>query len=396
MRFLFAWEFGANLGHLHQMRGPALALVERGHEVFCAVPDVAQAIAVLDDPRLIVVQAPLAVVRRKKDDPAQPFVGYQDGVIPYGFADPRELSARAKVWRGLFAMVKPDLLVTHAAPTALLAARGLLPVCILGTGYHCPPDAAPLPNLIAQQVLSDRELAQLHERERWVVDALNEARCDGAPFGALRDLFDHPQLFTTFPELDHYERPPRGDYFGPQFSTQGQPIEWLENSLRVFAYLRGDLARAVRNQLIEVDNVDAWVAAPTHPAGVLAGDAVHKNNGRRVSLWHVPLALGDAQKADVGITYGSHGVTAALLLGGVPLVLLPQNAEQLQTALRVQKLGAGVVGEPGKPYNIPLLVEAARRCAGAAEAFAAKHSGFDPSKQAKVIAAHLEGLGMVN
>jgi hypothetical protein len=387
MRFLFAWELGANLGHLHTIKPAALELCNRGHSVWIVVPNVELAARVIDDPRVGILPGPLSLTKSTTEPP--PFFGYGDALIPYGFCDPQSLRARVRAWSQLFDLVKPDLVIAHAAPTALLALQGTaIASCVFGTGYHCPPDRTPLPLFVPEMGASVEDLAA---REKAIVATMNQARPGGPEFRALRDLFDRPQILTTLPELDHYrERPPGALFVGPQFSlNEGSRIKWNKQSdLHVFAYLRGPLASNVAALFSRMlVSFDLWIAAPGAeaasftPAGATPPSTVH--------IVPHALSIADARKADVAITYGGHNSSAALLLGGVPLILLPQNVEQVLAARAVKDLGAGVmVGHP-QPLNINLLVESALRCTHGARSFARNHSAFSLAAQTGEICNNL-------
>ena len=57
-RYLFAWELGANLGHLTRLVPVARALAKRGHEVLFATRDLGEGAETLMLNRLSYVAAP--------------------------------------------------------------------------------------------------------------------------------------------------------------------------------------------------------------------------------------------------------------------------------------------------------------------------------------------------
>jgi hypothetical protein len=97
-----------------QMLPLARELRRRGHRVFLALRDLAQASSVFTAevaregpcPPLTLLQAPIKV--RKPAEPFRPPFTFAHILHNTGFGDPRELSGLVAAWRGLFALVEPD------------------------------------------------------------------------------------------------------------------------------------------------------------------------------------------------------------------------------------------------------------------------------------------------
>jgi UDP:flavonoid glycosyltransferase YjiC (YdhE family) len=103
-----------------------------------------------------------------------------------------------------------------------------------------------------------------------------------------------------------------------------------------------------------------------------------------------------AGQCDVGICHANHGTTSALLMAGIPLLLLPIHLEQFLTGVNIQKMGAGLVVNPDAPakdYAKPLkrlLNEP--EFASCAKKFAAKYSSESQQEQISKIADRCEEL----
>ena len=139
-----------------------------------------------------------------------------------------ELGILAEAWRYLYRQIEPDLIVFDHSPTALLAARGFpTRQALIGTGFFCPADETPLPNLRpwlrvdSAQLLAD-ELGILAN-----VNAVLE-RWKERPLDRLAQLY-YPvdeHFLLTFQELDPY--PQRGpvEYWGMWSGGIGTAPDW--------------------------------------------------------------------------------------------------------------------------------------------------------------------------
>jgi len=98
---------------------------------------------------------------------------------------------------------------------------------------------------------------------------------------------------------------------------------------------------------------------------------------------------------DLAISAGGHGTLAAFLLGGVPVISLPNHAEQLMLARAAGRTGAALMPKEGKePQFQPLIRDAISvpRFRIRAAAFADKYKSFHPEMQSATIANELEQM----
>jgi 3-hydroxyisobutyrate dehydrogenase-like beta-hydroxyacid dehydrogenase len=143
---LMTWELGGGLGHTTLLAPIAKRLLKRGHRVVAALRDLSRAEAVMGRIGVELLQAPVKT-RRRVDGVRLPhtFAHILDHV---GFADAQELSGMVQAWGNLYSMIRPDLIVFDHSPTAMVAARGFAARRVaIGTGFTCPTDEYPLPNL---------------------------------------------------------------------------------------------------------------------------------------------------------------------------------------------------------------------------------------------------------
>ena len=342
-RIVLAWELGNNLGHVAGFLPLGQELRRRGHQLILILQNLSQVSSLPLSSGLSLLQAPLW----QGNVPASPPANYAEILLHYGFLEPDGLSALVNAWRNLFTLINPNLVIFDHAPTALLASRGLsLSRALLGTGFCSPPRLSPFPPMRwwqphSEQVLTDNEAAILSTANKVL------ARHDVAPMAQLTDLFEVDEDFLcTVRELDHYpQRDAKSRYWGPRFAFGGGHLPtWTAGAgKRVFAYLDPsydglqsllrDLADLDAQVLVYIPNLAA-AEIPSYPSSRLRFIATS------VDLERI------AGHCDVGITHAGHGTSSALLLAGIPLLLLPLQLEQFMTAMNVANLGAGIALHP--------------------------------------------------
>jgi UDP:flavonoid glycosyltransferase YjiC (YdhE family) len=134
----FAWELGANYGHLARSLPIAQCLRARGHKTMFAVRDVEVAHALLTPAKIGFIGAPC--LTRPAASVTSP-VNYSQMLLGAGYAQPTTLSALLCAWIHLWQSIEPDCVVIDHSPTALLAARALdIPAVLLGTGLKLLTD----------------------------------------------------------------------------------------------------------------------------------------------------------------------------------------------------------------------------------------------------------------
>lgn len=375
-RVLMAWELGAGYGHLAPLLTLARALAQDGHWVSFAVRDMAAAETVLGGSGIPFYPAPANL---------NPTAGvslhsYPQILLSTAFNREDELAARTGAWRSLFQELRPDVLVADHSPTALLAARGRDLACVItGNGFVIPPAVSPLPELRPwapeEPALLERAEAQALERANGVAAAL------GAPrLGRLAELYADaaPALFT-FRELDNYAdlREDAG-YWGPLPGPGGAPPRWPEGpGKRVFLYghLFPSLPQVLESLAAGPHRTLAYI--PRLPAELRRHASAH-------------LGFADTLQDMAAVTHGcdaavmtsGHSSTAAMLLAGKPVVLLPLYLEMFLIARGVEELGAGLSAPLLTPQGILDTLERVLREPGFAEkarAFADEYRDWDPA-----------------
>lgn len=339
-RILFAWQLGANYGHLATDLPVAECLRRRGHDVSFAVADMRVAAEILSPSGFSFTPIPGPI---SPSVPSPPPASYAQIMHACGFGDHRDLVRLLDAWSALITQADARVLVADHAPMAVLAAHLVdIPTVMIGSGFTIPPMVSPLPSIRPWEVI---KLDRLQHVESIVLSNINAiiARLGKPPFTRLAELFAHPKrLLTTFPELDPYGTREDGRYIGPISSeSNSKAVTWRSGSLpRIFAYLRPTVPRiAAILTALEESAAQVIVAMP----GASSELQQHFESTSVTLLSHaVPLAplLSDA---DLVVSYGGAGTIAQSLLAGVPMLLVPENAEQYLSAMQVANLGAGVL-----------------------------------------------------
>lgn len=402
MRVLFAWEMGKNYGHVTQIADVAAELASRGVEIYMALqsPAAMRPFAGKFDYHLL--QAPYHPVRppRKGEGRMMPQI-YPDDLLPCGYANPDDLSAQVRCWRSLYDLVRPDALLTQAAPTALLAARGMkFKTAQLGRSYDVPPLDSPMPPL---RYWEEPDKKNMQAREDAVLKNINEAleSLKLSKLKRFRDMMETDMTFLcTIAELDHYPERKGVEYYGPFVKTDsGESYSWNKGAAkRILAYIRPNGAgfESCLKALASLPpDHDIIVAAPGIPEGVRK-----KLSRDNLGIIDGPVRLDKLlPDCDLAVSHGSAGICCALALAGVPMLMLPGHVEQLMFARAVGRTGAGrgLVGRYGGRDILKLMgvMLTDLQFRENAKALARKYASFSPADLAVRIADEIEaGCGI--
>ncbi len=388
---LYAWEFGANLGHIGTFLPIARELRERGTTVNWAVTHPHQAARLLPKAGFDWLQAPTMPEQRREGPP----LSYADILLRFGYSGSSDLLGLVVAWRELLRLTEAKAVLADHAPTAILAARTLdIPVMLFGSGFFAPPQVHPTPNMRPwSPVPADNLLAM----DRLALQSIN-AVLDGydrPPLDYLAQLFQVAEdSLLSFPELDHY--PTRGParYWGMLPAAVAADSTWpIVPGPRVFSYLRP-----------ETPHLEAALQALHGLAGSvliyapgLSTELMQRYAAPHVAFSSVPVDLNKvARQADAGLTYASPAATVAFLMAGKPVMMIPGHLEQFLFAKRVEEMGAGLIQNPEQaPHNLAAMLRQVMTDPGFrtnAGAFAAKYVNFDQNAVMTHIVARIEEL----
>ncbi len=337
-RIAFAWEMGANYGHLSGFAPVAKELLERGHEIVAVLQNPHDARHFFD-PRIAILQAPVVRKPPAKDRPQQ--VTFADLIKPLGYDDPVELATLIRVWRSTLELVRPALVLYDAAPSAQLASRGLgFGKVTMGSAFAIPPRTVPLPLLFKHLNVP---FPELEKREGAVLKVVNAAlgELGLGHVEALRDILEADlDLLRGYKELDHYGSRTSGEWFGAGYSLDsGVEVDWPPgDGAKIFMYLRPPVrSEALLKQLAPL----GYRIIAVMPR--LVGQGFVGNLPSNIRLSKDPARLRSiVQTADLAVCHSAVGTGAAFLQAGVPILNIPTQSEQAMIAARVEEQGFGL------------------------------------------------------
>ncbi|MEI8574965.1 UDP-glucuronosyltransferase [Methylomonas sp. LW13] len=342
-RILFAWELGANYGHLSRQLPIALGLRAKGHQVFFVVRDTTVAANLLGPHGIAFTQAPFDTSDKRL---VRPPGNYAEMLLASGYSEHATLWGMVRSWLSLMRMFNADIIVTDHAPTALFAARLIgLPSTIIGSGFEIPPNCSPLPSIRPWEAIDVDRLCRSEERVLERLNAIAIALGERT-LSRISVLFEGAgKILATFGELDHYGLRDGENYTGPIYCRDaGQAISWSTmDSTHIFAYLRPSvpgfeaLLTALSKQSADIVVVAPGIRRAQAEALARPGFQVFAEPGR--------LDSGLLKSTDIAITYGGIGTVSACLLAGIPLLLVPQNIEQYLMGQCIENLTAGLVAK---------------------------------------------------
>ncbi|WP_288051302.1 glycosyltransferase [Acidiphilium sp.] len=372
MNVLAAWELGGNWGHVARDLPVLRRLQAMGHDVRYAARDATIAASLCASIGIPCVTAPHGAAIRRMP---RGLAGYGAILFADGFGDAEILGQRLAGWMRLFAEHRIDVVLADYAPAALLAARMYgIPSVAVGSGFEIPPDSVELPSFLTD---ADRDAPARRFSEGLVLFNVNRVlrALGAAPLERLAQVFQGARnVLTTVAELDHCGARPDATYAGPlQDLPGGVAAHWKGTTgPRVLVYLRG-VDPVVGHVLRALDAIGAEVIA------VLPDVARRPDVRAEIQVFRQPVRFdGLIETADLVIASGSGTVTTASI-AGVPVLVLPGNAEQAMLARRVTQTGAGMSVDGGTAATVLDAIDRLLRDASfrtGARALAAKYTGL--------------------
>jgi UDP:flavonoid glycosyltransferase YjiC (YdhE family) len=335
---LFAWELGANLGHIKPMVAIARELIRGGIKAVFAVRDLEHAHALNDDGAFSVLQAPIWP-KHKHWGHDGALASYADILAGVGFADAAKLGAVIGAWDALVDLAEPDAVVTDHSPAlaAALYARGI-PTVAIGTPFTMPPLSLDrLPPLRADQAPAIPE-ARLMQAVR---KALGPRRAP-PPAAGLVDLFrTDERVVFGMPELDPYRAFRAEPVVAPPEPLPGFVEAPLRPRLFVYLGTEAPHLEAISQALAHLDfETVAYLRGEHGPVPQFL-----KRRGHLVYDKPPPVHEILPQVSHV-ISQGGAFMSQAAVAAGRPHLIMPLHAETELNLRMLEQLGVARRFEP--------------------------------------------------
>jgi UDP:flavonoid glycosyltransferase YjiC (YdhE family) len=354
-RILIIWELGADYGHISTLLPIALEMKRRGHEPILVLRDLCWAEKILGGHGLSWLQAPVWLANLS-GLPSP--ISYPEIMFMNGFSHPSGTIGICKAWRDLFTLLDPDLLMIEYGAASMLASLGMkTPRIRIGTGATSPPLTQPMHS---HEWWNAQPISRLVDIEGTVLKTVNgvlQELGDG-PISALCEMFKtEDEFLLCSPALDHFPKRQGAKYWGPILNLEhGVAPNWPnEGGKRIFAYIKTSYPH-FSQVLKALSELDANVVV--HAPGISVKNIKTYESGNLVFSVD-PVRMEEARRqCDVGVCHAGAGTTEALLAVGKPVLLLPMQGEQENTARNVEKVGAGLWVKPeAKVINFKKLLK---------------------------------------
>ena len=332
-RILIGWELGGGRGHLVSMKLISQALIDRGHQVTLAA--LRTDVPLTMPPGVAMVQAPVWPGLLGSVGSGEGRVAtIVDVLARLGLERRGVLGGMIGAWEALISITRADLVIADYAPALLAAAHGRLPSISVGPGFQvAPADTDPIARL--------GRGAPGHD-ERDLIDTVDaELRAAGRPpLPHLAALFaTDAALIASFPELDPYRRDDRtARFIAP--GLDGVPRPGAGKGDEIFVYANNPIQA---NKPFWQALVSTRLPIRAHIPGIDTSLRVAiAAMGVTVEPRPVPIDRIVA-RSRLCINHGAHGIICAMMLGGVPQLMLPLDLEKRLHSEAVARAGLGIV-----------------------------------------------------
>lgn len=329
MHLLFACRPGT--GHIMPLIPLAHAAQAAGHEVtFAAWREGLADIAAFGFPSVSVGGPADPGLRALLAGPdAPPLEEHRRIAFSQFFAGP-ELAARLVDLEPLVMDLRPDVILHEAAELAapLVAAAAGIPLVTVGFG--------PLLELAVSDAAAETAAPF------WKARGLASARWAGS----YRDLYLDPCPQSL--QLLDIARLPRVQKLRPGTSEPGNPPAWLDTVTRPLVYLTLGTVFNKRRAVFEAA-IAALRTLPVEALVTVGRDIEPASFGPQPETIRVAQYVPQLQvlgRCSLVITHAGAGTMLGALAFGVPLLLLPQGADQLFNASRCCAAGAALMLRP--------------------------------------------------
>jgi rhamnosyltransferase subunit B len=349
-RILCGWEFGAGLGHVTRLKPIVTALRDGGAEIVVALQDLDRASAFLDPqtgkalPGFNVVSGPRWEMPRNPEARKIPTHSFADVLNLIGYGNAAALAARVEAWSGLINAYKPDLVLGDFCPTLRLAARGQVPMIMVGNGYTIPPAGRALPPIRPWQSKLEAFSVEHEEKILKAINAVLSRRGEPTMDFLSNALNGDETCVFSIPLVDPYaayREAPQLPPFNLPAGLRPRPLAERGNA-NVFFYMpsrQPELRKTIEGVTAAAASCEAYIS----DLGQRDAEALSSPSFK---IHRAPQPFDEViPRARLIVHHGGLSTAVAAIQAATPQLIVPWNLEHLVTARRVETLGAAVVVE---------------------------------------------------
>lgn len=347
MHVLYAWEWGAGVGHLRRFAPIAERLTDGGHRLTIVPRDTMQVRRFFSRQRFGLLQSPVQLGRTAPRFPnPQTIAGLAWNL---GFDHPDRIEGVFDAWSGLIRHLRPDALISDFGLAASIIARAHgIPTVRIGTGFECPPAQDQPASLFGEASTVTADEQRLAESVLLNINRVLRAMGLGTMSG-WSEIVGAPDrsVLATIPPLDPY-RQARGDaeYVGVWDNDAGVPPRWpVGGETRAIAYLK---PFPMLTRLLSVLN-EMGVGVTVIGDGISASQLSSLDRRMTAVCPELVNLREAASECQFMITNGNHGTTVRSLSLARPVLACPLFIEQRLTGRLVEAHGVGVQVSVDKP-----------------------------------------------
>ena len=351
---LLVWELGCGLGQITRLLTIGRALKNSGHNVIFAVRHLHHNHIgkMMHDQGFEWFQAPFNIGTLQVTTPR--FNSYTHVIQNSSGLGLNLLLSQVKAWRHLYHEIKPDKIIFDNSPTAIIAAHGLdVARIVIGNHYNIPPTQYPLPSMKRWIQISDQ---QLKHDEDTVVCVMNSVFkiTDQPAVNSIKDLYSlNEKMYLTFKEFDYYNNGfAETKYLGVLQPVYDELPHWNPgDGKRIFIYLQPwGFVPTILKFLQKMNcRVLALISNYWQPG---ISDQIENFNRKNIKIGYKQYSITHVvQECDLVICHSGHDTVCHTLLGGKPLILIPNNLDKNLTAKKVEEMGAGLLMDPTKSFD---------------------------------------------
>ncbi|WP_323816508.1 glycosyltransferase [Cellvibrio sp. NN19] len=341
-KILFCWELGEDYGYL----GKILALTKQFSEDpihFFVVSKNLSATSKIEWPSNVkFIQAPICLQANPLSLKASSFA---EILFYKGYDSHRHLRILSDAWLTIFEAINPDVILFDYAPTALLAASGLTtPKIIIGNPYLTPPPGSSVINLTPGIGFDEHRANDIHQA---VIRNINLVKREylSPAIQAIGDLFTADATYLSgYSETDYFcDSRVNTTYCGAALSASisNRKPHWKPGLCKKsIAYLKHRDPRS-KTILKTLASLEARTLC-FYSGG--KEDEIMEFSNSSLNVTNIPFDFTAASRdATAIICHGGQGVVNNALSRGIPLILVPTQAEQYYITSKVIDWGIGII-----------------------------------------------------